>query len=509
MNLPAIPKPSTIRQLFPGLLVVVCVVLLAVLSSLTIVVMPPTVFLLGLGSVVIVSYVVLFEKTEWFIAGLILSTAVSYNFWLDHRIEIETYPISVPDVLALVYGVCGVIGWLRARHRLGFDGVVGICLVIWFLYISTVGIGMGMLKDNLAYGTMQEYRLVFYAALAYFATLTVFRPERHLSVVMLGQIAAGLLVSIWQFWITLSGGGLEASQIILETGGGFGRLLRDVGLPGTFAATALVVLVVIQIRAPIILGKARGWAWGLAPVFVAASFLSMTRTVWVSMALSIGLLFLFFVIAGRKVIRLSRLIILVAVFLVVIALVFTMVQILLPEVNHALELAWDMSFSYQDSTFLARLEQPLDTWNFLWNDGWAFFSGLGFGNISTGAVRFGPFTGIHNAYMWYMVIAGLPGLLLFLALWISPVIVYLRLLTRSLEAVTHSYVIVSIINWLVMSVVMLGSPALWTNAALFGMMWGIASVLAKTYAYHRPVSPSKNGNDLQFKIAIKTNIEHS
>jgi hypothetical protein len=125
------------------------------------------------------------------------------------------------------------------------------------------------------------------------------------------------------------------------------------------------------------------------------------------------------------------------------------------------------------------LEQPLHTWKFLWDDGWAFLVGLGFGNMSTGADRFGPYTSIHNAYMWYMVIAGLPGLLLFLALYMSPLIVYLRLLTRSVDAVTHSYVIASIVNWLVMSVIMLGSPALWTNAGLFGMMLGIASVLAK------------------------------
>lgn len=496
-----IPGSSRLLLTFFGMLV-------TIIAGALIPVISPITSLIGLGIIIMFIFTALMDKTVLLISVMILLNAVAYGFWLEHRIMVGAFPISIPDIMIMIYGLYGIIRWLRAG-RIGWGRGIGVLLAIWFMYNSSLGLAMGLEEGNPAYAVLQEYRLILYVAIAYFTTLVVFHPERHLRVVIFSQIAAGLLVSIWQFWITLSGSGLEASQIVLETKDGIGRLLRDVGLPGTMAASALVVLAVIQIRAPTILGKARRWTWGLFPVFVAASFLSMTRTVWVSMALSMGLLFLFFVLAGRKGIRSSRLIILVAFFLAVIPLVFTMVRILFPEVYQALESVWDMSFSYQDGTFVTRLEQWHDTWNFLWDEGWSFYSGLGFGNISAGAVRFGPYTSIHNAYMWYMVIAGLPGLLLFLALWISPLIVYLRLLTRSLEAVTHSYVIASIVNWLVMSVVMLGSPALWTNAALFGMMLGIASVVGKRYADRKRVSPPKDANDLQFKSVTKTNVENS
>ena len=488
----------------PHLVVIIGFVTLALLAGVASVLVAPSLVLWGLGGVIVLFCMVLFDSAKMLLVTVILSTAVDYNFWLEYRIKFGEFPVSIPDAVAVAYGI-GIFAVLRLKRTrpISAGGVIGLCLTIWFLYNSTVSLFEGILASNPVYAILAESRLVFYAALAYFATLLVFRPERHLPIVMLAQIAAGLLVSIWQFGITLLGRGQEPSQIVFETQFGIARLLRDVGLPGTFAGTALVVLIIIQMMAPSVLGKLRRWAWGLVPLFVVASVFSMTRTIWVSMALSIGLLLLFFVIAGRKAIRLSRLIILVAVFLVVIALVLMMGRILLTEVYQAIEQAWLLSFSYQDFSLVERWEQTREVWKSLGEDGWAFWTGLGFGNIGSGADKFRPFAGIHNAYMWYMVIGGLPGLLLFLALWMSPLIVYIRLLDRSLDAVAHAYVVASIINWVTVSVVMLVSPALWTNAALFGMILGIASVLGKTYAARNWLGRRRRGTICNARLQQK------
>lgn len=433
----------------------------------------------------IVALIAVAAPPEWLMVGVIMTASVNYSVLLDNRIAVGSYPISIGDLVVIAYAYYGIVRlWHDRRPQTG--GAMGLLLIIWLIYNSLVGVGIGLLERSTTYGILQEYRLVLYTAIAYFVTVLVFRPKRHLRSIILGQVAAGVLVSLWQLAITISGRGLGLNEIVTLEGAG--RTLRDINLPLSFAGTALVLLTAVHVEAPQVLGKARHFTWVLVPLFISASVLSLTRTVWFSIVLS-GLLSLLLPVIGAPTEkRFCRLILVGVSGIVFAAVVFGAIRLLLPETYEALAVVWNATFSFQDISFWERVEQPLDLWSYFWSNPSAFWFGEGFGSISTGAVQYGPFTNIHNAYLWYMVFGGLLGLLLFVVLWTWPLIVYVRVRRSSSDSVERAFAAASIVNWIVTSAVMLGSPALWTNAALTGLQLGVASRLAARARDSEPAS---------------------
>jgi hypothetical protein len=351
-------------------------------------------------------------------------------------------------------------------------------LIIWFLYNSVWALGLGLNSGNPAYAVLQEYRLVLYATIAYFTTLAIFRAERHLPVVMRTLIWAGLIVSTWQLAITISGGQTVTEEIVFITGDAIGRTLRDVNVPLYFAGTALIFLGVAKMRAPFILGKIGQLVWILVPVFSIAMVLSLTRTVWLSLAISVLLLFQYILVTHHSTNRLARSLVLIVGVLVTFVAISIVVQTFLPSVYQSVGLTIDLSLFSKDSTRYGRSEIILSLLRFLYDSG-QIWSGMGFGNMWSGATRIGPHYNLHNTYLAYMVIGGLPGLLLFLGIWIYPLIVYLCLLRRSVGGILRAFALSSIMNWVMISTLMFVMPPHWTESALFGLTLGIASILAE------------------------------
>lgn len=436
--------------------------------------------LIGIIFTIIVLYHSI-DKTSFQISAVILSSSVSMGFWLDHRITIGIFPVTMPDIIIVFYGLYGIKKFIQSGH-IQSGGTIGLLLALWFLYNSSFCVVKGFVDGNSAYAILQELRLVVYAAIAYFATLVVFRTKKHLPVVMLNVIGAGLIVSIWQIAITVSGRGMSSDKIVFMIGNAVGRTLRDVNLPLYFASTALVVLFVLKKHAPFILGKARRWAWALTLLFITAPILSMTRTVWISLGLSLFLITIYYLYITFRSGRLVHLCISIVGLLAVVALAYTTVQVFLPSVREAIKLTLSYTVNSYDDTLLIRLNTPMMLIQNLSANG-RLWSGLGFGNMWSGATHPGPYKDVHNVYFSYLVIGGIPGFLIFLSLWVSPIVVYIKLLFRHPDNITKAYTISSIINWTVMSVIIYAMPPHWSEAAWFGMALAITSVLTRKRSY--------------------------
>jgi hypothetical protein len=454
---------------------IVCIILLSILAGVSVVILASDTIFLGLGAMVLLALFIYKDQTVVLLSLVVFSAAVSSAFWLDHRILLGDFPLSIPDGIIALYGLYGVIMWLRkGASRVGNDGRV--LLIIWFLYNSVWGLGLGLYSGNPVYAILQEYRLVLYTTIAYFTTLVIFRPERHLPVVMRNLIYAGLIVSIWQLAITISGHQMGTEEIVFLTPGGIGRTLRDVNVPLYFAGTALIFLVVVKMHAPLILKKTGSLVWIIGPIFLTPMLLSMTRTVWFCLGISIILLVLYIFAFQRSTGRLLRLLPQIVGLLFILFTIFVIVQKFLPSVYQAIGMTLDLTLFSEDSTRYERSEIMLGLIGYFYDSG-QIWGGIGFGNMWSGATRMGVHYNLHNTYLAYLVIGGVPGLLLFLGVWIYPIIVYLRLLRRSPGVVVRAFAVASIMNWIMMSPLMLAMPPHWTESAFFGITLGIASVL--------------------------------
>jgi len=436
----------------------------------------------GVVSFLLISFLISRSDTTCvLLAATIFTTAISTTFWLDHRISIGEFPISVPDVIVFAYGLFALTKWFRDGHAR--MNTIGALLSAWLLYNSFFGVGIGMRAGNPMYAVLQEYRVVLYAAVAYFATLVLFQKERHLRAVMLSLVGAGLTVSIWQLAISVSGLGLRLEEMVSVNQNSLGRQLRDVNLPLYFAALALIMLVMILEHAPTFLGKKQWYAWALVPVFLVAVIVSNTRAVWVSLAVSICVLLLHSFILNLSKRSLWRQMVLAGACIVSGVFAYIVLRMFLPTMSEAALTAWDYTLSDNDSTSFTRLEIVQTLLKSFWDDVPALLSGIGFGNMWSGAIREGPYTNLHNTYLAYMVIGGLPGLMLFLALWISPLVSCFRLLRRALSPIVKAYVLASIMSWVVFSALLLSIPPHWSEAAFFGITLGILTVLEDPKRY--------------------------
>jgi hypothetical protein len=453
------------------------ILLLSILTGLSVAALSPSMVLTGLGVIVAIALFTFSDQTVLLVSVLVLSVSFSSAFWLDHRIYVGDFPLSIPDGIVVLYGLYGLVMWLRKGASLVASGGRTL-LILWFLYNSVWTIGLGLNSGNSAYAILQEYRLVLYATIAYFATLVIFHPERHLPVLMRNLIWAGLIVSIWQLVITISGRQMAPEEIVFMTGSAIGRVLRDVNLPLYFAGTALMFLVVTKIRVPFILGKTGHLVWILIPIFVTAMLISLTRTVWFSLAISVLLLFSYILVTHLSADRLLRWLVLIFGFLVTLFAISLLVQIFLPSVYQAVSLTLNFTLFSKDTTRYERSQIILGLVQDFYNSG-EIWSGIGFGNMWSGATRMGLYYNLHNTYLAYMVIGGLPGLLLFLGIWIYPLIVYVRLLRRSPGVVLRAFGVASVMNWIMTSTLMLAMPPHWTESALFGLTLGIASILGR------------------------------
>src|SRR4051794_35766221 len=90
--------------------------LLAMAAGLFVAAMPPeaTLIALGAGLVLVLFFVV--EPDILLITLVIVSTSVSVNYWLDHRFQVGSFPISVPDLVLVAFGLYGFVRCFRARR---------------------------------------------------------------------------------------------------------------------------------------------------------------------------------------------------------------------------------------------------------------------------------------------------------------------------------------------------------------------------------------------------------
>jgi O-antigen ligase len=415
------------------------------------------------------------------IAAVVLTSSVSAQYWLDHRLIIATFPLSVLDVTAALFGLCGFVKWVRSPQvRLDATGWL---VLLWLVYNSLVAATFGLAAGNSAFAVAQEYRLVAYAATGYFATLMLFEAKAHLGAMLVSTVGAGIIVSIWQLVITVSGRDMAPTEMIALIPGGVSRALRDTNLPLYFAGSALVTLIVTQLEVPSLWRRARVVPWLVPPIFCVAMLLSMTRTVWVSLLASAALLLVYAVVASRYRARnMLQAVVFVGVLGSTLAIARVMGRAILPSVYESLEKTWSYSFSASDTTYFDRISGTSAVLEYLGNRAGTILIGMGFGNMWSGTVREGPFVDVHNAYLAYWVIGGLVGLALFLAVWCAQAIIYWRLLRRDLDGMTKAYTVASLINWTVMSLLLTSMPPHWTESLLLGVTIAIASKLHHQFA---------------------------
>jgi len=413
---------------------------------------------------------------HFLISACILLPSFSLNFWMEHRLIISGFPVSIPDIFVMYYAFYWAVKFVQdGSIRLG--GKIGLLILLWFLYNLLFCSAKGFVEGNSIYAILQEFRIVGYATIGYFATLRIFRAKKHLPVVMISLIGSGLIVSIWQIGITVLGRGQSLNESVFMMGGAVARTLRDVTLPTYFASSALVVLFALKKHAFFILGKARRWAWAFNILFLTASILSMTRTVWLSLGLSLFFIFIYSFWTAFHSARFKNVFLLLIGSIAAGTLGYVALLLFLPSTISAIELMIRYSDFYNDPSLLGRLNQPLALLDYLHVNG-SLWTGIGFGNMWSGAKRIGIFSDIHNVYYSYLLIGGILGLLIFLSIWISLMFVYIRLLLCPLNGITKAYCIFCIINWAVMTVLMYGMPPHWSEAALLGMTLAISTVLA-------------------------------
>jgi hypothetical protein len=413
------------------------------------------------------------DKASVFLFLLIVLSASSLTFWQQYRLNIASFPISVPDLAVIAYGIYGIIKWLGAgkRHSIG---VIGRFVIIWFLYQSVVGISIGLINGNPPYAIFQEYRIVLYATIAYFATLSVFRPQRHFSVVIWGILLAGVFASIWQMWISYSGRDISQANIAFITTEYLGRTLRDVNIPLYFAGPALMALVAAQFEAPALLGRWRLLLWSLAPILFVVPLLSMTRTVWVASVMSTLLVIVYVASYTLRHRRLPVLILFFVFFILALLFANQFLHTFLPAIYEGATFSLQYTFSFVDQGIIDRLNAPAQLFSYFSENGWRYITGLGFGNMWSGAIRPGP-------YLSYLVIGGFPGLVLFLLVWASPVPVYYRLLFkksgRQMSPIVRVYILAVAVNWVMLTVIMMVMPPHWAEAAFYGINLAILTIM--------------------------------
>ena len=461
------------------------VLLLAMLIGASVPIIPTDLFLGAAGIVIAFVLMASVDTTSLLLSMLILSTGVSMSFWLDYRVMIGPFPLSAPDAIIAVYGFYGFSRWLR-EHRRRSIGPIGFIIATWLAYYSLAGLVVGIGSGNPIYAVLQEYRLVLYTTIAYFTTLVVFRPERHLPIVVLSLIATGFMVCAWQAVITVATRGqMAADEAVYVYEGVIFRSGRDPTLLSYFAAFGLIFLVVSHTETRGILGMSRRWIWVLAPILMVVPFFSVTRTTWFSMIISSGMLLLYLFFTNLHNRRVLHVMLLFCVFLIVLLGSYTLLQLLLPTTLESMRTTWDYTLSAEeDVTRKQRIDIPLRLLNYLFLDAsdTELTFGLGFGNMWSGATSIGPFRDIHSVYLAYMVIGGVIGLLIFLTLWISLGVAYFRVLSRTPDDLTRAYVISSVMSYIVFSVLMFAMPPHWTESAWLGLTLGIASILTEKNA---------------------------
>jgi hypothetical protein len=425
---------------------------------------------LAFGAVLILSFFLFVEHDSLFISVVILSTSVNMQFWFDHRFVIGSFPIAVPDLIAILYGFYGLIRWVR-RPRL-VAGPLGFLVFIWSFYFGLFGIRFGLENGSSIYAIFQEYRLVAYATVAFFATTVIFRPDRHMRLIIWSIVTAGVVASVWSLIGAISTG-FQVENIVYMTRYGVERVGRDIEIPLRFAGDSLVMLIVAQLECPDIFGRCRRVIWGLVPVLIGAMIVAMTRTYWLELAACLCLLAVYLTIQSFRRGLLFRVVTVVVVAITSSILGKYLLQFKFPNVYEAVIRTWGYTLSSNDKTFYGRFEaipeivSYLDRYSSLWQ-------GIGFGNISDGSSGVGPYYNVHNTYVAYMVIGGLAGLVLFLMVWWAPIVGYVRLLPTLRNPVIRAFVVASVINWIAMSIIMMAYPAAWMESALFGLTLGIA-----------------------------------
>ena len=438
-------------------------------------------------------------ETSIFLFLLIVLCGSSISFWQLYRFNVAKVPISVPDIVIIAYGIYGVFKWLGAKRRFRI-GSIGRLVIIWFLYQSVVGISTGLINGNPPYAIFQEYRVVFYAAIAYFATLSVFRLQRHLSVVIWGILVAGVVASTWQLWISYSGRDILQDNIAYLTADYIGRTLRDVNIPLYFAGPALMALVAAQFEAPEMLGRWRFVLWGLAPILLISPLLSMTRTVWIAISLSALMVIAYVTSYSYRHKRLSVFVLICVLFVMTLLVANRLLQVFLPGVYEGAKVTVQNTLSLSDRGFVDRLNAPSQVFLYFSENGWRYITGLGFGNMWSGATSLGPLIGLHNVYLAYLVFGGLPGLLIFLWVWARPIPVYYRLLfkysDRQISPRVRIYILAIAVNWVMLTVIMTAMPPHWAEAAFFGINMAIITILdsvlsAQIYKKERQVPLAK------------------
>jgi hypothetical protein len=417
-------------------------------------------------------------KTSFLLLSVIFSSAISITYWLDNRIMIGGFPLSIPDIVIIIYGFYGIIYWSRTGAS-RFDKF-GFLLIAWFVYCSFVGLIVGIDMGNPLYAILQEYRVVLYTVIGYFSTLAIFNPDKHLKIIILGFILAGMIVCVWQLSITIFGTYLGEGDILNISADGISRSLRDVNLPLYFASYALIFLGITYLEAPECLGLMKKFVLPLMLIFITVPLLSMTRTIWVSEAISAVMLIIYYFRYYVRRKKTQRVFYLIAIVLVCLGIVTVIFSELLPSVYNSLIIVWNLSFSANniDTTYNDRFYAPLVLISYLWENGFLFWVGMGFGNMQSGANVYGPFTSLHNVYLCYMVYSGFIGFLLYLVVWFTPLIVSIRLLIENFSPIKKAYLYGSAMNMTILSILIYTMPPHWAESALVGVSFAIVTILS-------------------------------
>jgi hypothetical protein len=412
---------------------------------------------LAIGAVLIVVAAV---SVNLLLAGVMLMYSLAFSTYLDHQLSIGPFPVSGLDIIPLVFIAGGVIHLRRGAQSGQIHGV-DLWLGAFLLFFTCVAVIDLTVVGTNAYFVLQEYRSILYLAGTYFATRVLVRSPKHVRVLVIFALIAGVIVSFQEYWLIYTNASYNLNA------GGI-RQLRD-SLIQPAAIPAFLVLA-LAFRSP--KSIPRWLVWMLLAVYVPSIPLSFARNQWIGAAVAL--------VALACLVRSVSLVKgIVASAILALAIVWFVAQSpLSAQIWQTFTERTASVLAGQDVSVQGRLDEISRVWEASLAQPVSIFIGQGFG-LASALVSLGGGLESHNAYASYYRIGGLLGLALFMV----PLLIILKRSTvlswsnstGFLPAIQLA-VAVSIVFWVVTS---LANRAFfqWTDVPLVGVWFGLATTL--------------------------------
>ena len=227
---------------------------------------------------------------------LFVAVGIDYSTVLDYRVEPFGVPVSAIDVLLFVLLLCGFLRSFRGTphaHRIPRGVLIAAAALAT---VSIIGVIGGMKEDYALYDIVKDFRLALYLLLSFWL-FTLIPLKQHL----------GLLT-----WVLIVGGVAVAIQVLAAFYQGYfvtGQLAaaRAVWIPAQILTFAIFLLMAKRYRATGFFRRSLLYACVL--LFLMAMLLSLTRSIWIQLAMTTCFLGL----VGRRLRRVTLVVLMLTV----------------------------------------------------------------------------------------------------------------------------------------------------------------------------------------------------